>query len=111
MIPRLVTDKLTEKLGKGKAIILLGPRQVGKTTLLLDMLAKNPSGIYLDCDEPDIRKRLTEPTSAEIKNLIGDHQLVIIDESQRIKNIGRAPWQVKNLAAQPVTPAPLKPFN
>ena len=90
MIPRLVTGPLHERLGKGKAIVLLGPRQVGKTTLLLDLLEKDTSGLYLDCDEPDIRKRLTEPTSADIKNLIGDHHLVIIDEAQRIKNIGLA---------------------
>ncbi len=88
MISRLVTSTLSERLGKGKAVILLGPRQVGKTTMLLDILEKDKAGLYLDCDEPDIRKRLTEPTSAEIKNLIGDHRLVIIDESQRIKNIG-----------------------
>ena len=88
MIPRLVTGKLNERLGKGKAIVLLGPRQVGKTTMLLDILKKDKAGVYLDCDEPDIRKRLTEPTSVEIKNLIGNHHLVIIDESQRIKNIG-----------------------
>ncbi len=88
MIPRLVTVKLNERLGKGKAIILLGPRQVGKTTMLLDSLDKDKAGVYLDCDEPDIRKRLTEPTSSEIKNLIGNHHLVIIDEAQRIKNIG-----------------------
>lgn len=88
MIPRLVAGKLNERLGKGKAIVLLGPRQVGKTTMLLDILEKDKAGVYLDCDEPDIRKRLTEPTTVEIKNLIGDHHLVIIDESQRIKNIG-----------------------
>lgn len=88
MIPRLVTGTLNEKLGKGKAIVLLGPRQVGKTTLLLDLLEKDSAGLYLDCDEPDIRKRLTEPTSTALKNLIGDHRLVITDESQRIKNIG-----------------------
>jgi predicted AAA+ superfamily ATPase len=88
MITRLVTGKLKERLGKGKAIVLLGPRQVGKTTILLDILEKDKAGVYLDCDEPDIRKRLTEPTSVEIKNLIGDHHFVIIDEAQRIKNIG-----------------------
>jgi len=88
MIPRLINGTLKERLGKGKAIVLLGPRQVGKTTMLLDILDKGKAGVYLDCDEPDIRKRLTEPTSAEIKNLIGDHHLVIIDEAQRIKNIG-----------------------
>ncbi len=88
MIERLILSLIEQKLDKGKGIILLGPRQVGKTTLLNALLSKAPNSIYLDCDEPDIRKKLTEPTSSEIKNLIGDHQLVAIDEAQRIKNIG-----------------------
>jgi uncharacterized protein len=88
MIPRIITDHISQRMGKGKAIILLGPRQVGKTTLLHHLLEGNKSASYLDCDEPDIRKRLTEPTSSEIRNLIGDHSLVIIDEAQRIKDIG-----------------------
>lgn len=88
MISRLITNKLQDRLGKGKAIILLGPRQVGKTTLLHLLLAGQGKVLFLDCDEPDTRKRLTEPTSTELKNLIGNHEIVAIDEAQRIKNIG-----------------------
>ena len=41
-----------------------------------------------NCDEPDVRRRLTEPTSTELKAEIGDANLILIDEAQRIKNIG-----------------------
>ncbi|MEO6130647.1 MAG: ATP-binding protein [Saprospiraceae bacterium] len=88
MIPRLLTGLIKQRLAKEKAIILLGPRQVGKTTLLFGLLENDHNVLYLDCDEPDVRKRLTEPTSTELRNLFGDHHLVVIDEAQRIKNIG-----------------------
>lgn len=88
MIPRLLTDLVNAKMTSGKALIVLGPRQVGKTTLIQEILKKEGNGLYLDMDEPDFRKMLTEPTSAELKNIIGDYPLVVLDEAQRVKNIG-----------------------
>ncbi len=88
MIPRLLSSSISQRMGKGKAIVLLGPRQVGKTTLLLSILDQVANTLYLDCDEPDIRNRLTEPTSTEIRNIVGSHRIVAIDEAQRIRNIG-----------------------
>lgn len=88
MIKRAVYDNLRADLFKGKALILVGPRQVGKTTLLLQLQKEYSGTIYLDCDEPDIRKILEGPTSTELKDLIGTAKLVIIDEAQRVKNIG-----------------------
>jgi len=59
-------------LFKGKAIVIYGARQVGKTTLLKDILAKHPAGsLYLNCDEPDIRAALAERTCTELRALIG----------------------------------------
>lgn len=43
---------------------------------------------WLDCDEPDVRQKLTDVTSTELKNWVGDAELVLIDEAQRVKNIG-----------------------
>ncbi len=71
-----------------KAVLLLGPRQVGKTTLLRQIMEDNPDSLFLDCDEPDIRKQLTEASSTILKAIIGNKKLVIIDEAQRVKNIG-----------------------
>ena len=53
------------------------------------MLQKYPQeGRYLNCDEPDVRQALTEKTSSELINYLGNHKLVVIDEAQRVKNIG-----------------------
>jgi predicted AAA+ superfamily ATPase len=74
---------------KGKAIILYGSRQVGKTTILHN-LAKEFEGehLILDCDEPDERLALENVTSTQLKNLFGKARIVFIDEAQRVKNIG-----------------------
>ena len=62
--------------------------RVGKTTLLQNIAADYDDTLFLDCDEPDIRKILTETTSTALKNLFGTSKLIIIDEAQRIRNIG-----------------------
>lgn len=89
MIKRTILQKIKENLFKGKTIMLFGPRQSGKTTLL-EMLADelHEKVLTLDCDEPDIRKELTDVTSTQLKNRFGNARVVMIDEAQRIKNIG-----------------------
>jgi len=69
--------------------MLFGPRQSGKTTVL-EMLAREirEKVLILDCDEPDIRKELTDVTSTQLMHRFGDARVVMIDEAQRIKNIG-----------------------
>ncbi|MBK9720096.1 MAG: ATP-binding protein [Saprospiraceae bacterium] len=88
-INRILIEEVQSKIGHGKAIIIMGPRQAGKSTLLAQ-LAKQTDRKYilLDCDESDIRSLLTNTTSTALKNLIGDATLVLIDEAQRVKNIG-----------------------
>jgi len=89
MIPRLITNQIQNDLFKGKAIVVTGPRQVGKTTLLETLRKENNlKALWLNCDEPDIRLLLENTTSTQLKALIGEHQLVFIDEAQRVKNIG-----------------------
>ena len=86
---RRIEAEIEKHLFKGKAIALYGPRRVGKTTLVKDLLQKYPQdGRYLNCDEPDVRQALTEKTSSELINYLGNHKLVVIDEAQRVKNIG-----------------------
>lgn len=89
MIERKLFTEIKKKLFKGKAIIITGTRQTGKTTLL-EWLEKetNQKSILLNCDEPDTRKSLTDVTSTQLKGLIGSHKIVLIDEAQRIRNIG-----------------------
>ena len=89
MISREIIQNIHSKLDDNKAIILMGPRQVGKTTLLkyLEKEMNIPS-IWWNGDEPDIRRILTESTSTQLKGLIGEAKLLFIDEAQRIENIG-----------------------
>jgi predicted AAA+ superfamily ATPase len=76
-------------MGKKKALIIIGARQVGKTTIV-KQIASTFKGNYLfwNCDEPDVRSRLDNPTSTQLKQIIGNNKLVILDEAQRINNIG-----------------------
>jgi len=89
IIKRAIQDQVEKSLFKSKAVIIYGPRQVGKTTLIKQLQKKlEPASIYLNCDEPDIRSSLTDTTSTQLKNLIADNKIVFLDEAQRVKNIG-----------------------
>lgn len=91
MIRRTIQDAIEQSLFKGKAIIIYGARQVGKTTLIRAIQQETAvSSIYLNCDEPDIRRALSDKTSTELKMLIGNNRLVLIDEAQRVGTIGLA---------------------
>lgn len=61
----------------------------GKTTLL-KMIIKSTEKktLFWNCDEPDIRAKLTLPTSTELKSEIGNSEMILIDEAQRVKDIG-----------------------
>ncbi|MCL4392577.1 ATP-binding protein [Patescibacteria group bacterium] len=86
---RLIQNRIENNLFKKKAIIIYGARQVGKTTLVKKIQEKyNKNSLYLNADEPDIRYSLENKTSTEIKRIIGDNTFLIIDEAQRVNNIG-----------------------
>lgn len=89
MIIRKLENLIKSHLNTGKAVILIGARQVGKTTLLATIASQHSSkALLINCDEPDMRALLFNKTSTELKAIIGKHKLVIIDEAQRVKNIG-----------------------
>jgi len=89
MIERSLLKIAESKLFKGKAIIILGARQTGKTTLVKKILTMQGSpGTFLNCDEPAVKSFLEEVSTAKWKQLIGDHKMLVVDEAQNIKNIG-----------------------
>ena len=89
MILRKLDYSIEQQLFKGKAIILVGPRQVGKTTLLRELVARSDRRVLsLNCDEPETQAMLTNTNVAKLKGIIGDHKLVVIDEAQKVDNIG-----------------------
>jgi uncharacterized protein len=87
VINRALHPKIAAKLGKGKAIIIVGPRQVGKTTLIKSILEAK-AHLFLDADDPTVRNMLTNPNTEQLKSIIGKNKIVFIDEAQRIENIG-----------------------
>ncbi|MGB1231867.1 MAG: ATP-binding protein [Winogradskyella sp.] len=87
MYQRVLTDKIKRKIGKGKAIILIGPRQVGKTTLIRKLI-DNEEHLFLDADDPTVRSILNNPNTEQIKSIIGSNKIIFIDEAQRISGIG-----------------------
>ncbi len=89
IINRKIEPAIINRLFQGKVIVIYGPRRSGKTTLVKNIQGMYHSeSIYLNCDEPDIRQALTDKTSTELINYVGKNRLVIIDEAQRVKNIG-----------------------
>ncbi len=76
------------RLKDSKAIIILGPRQIGKTTLLYQIFNKKKDVLWWNGDEPDLRSQLEMATSTRLHSMIGKNKTLIIDEAQRIKNIG-----------------------
>lgn len=88
MISRTLVDRLRQKLFKQKAIIVLGPRQVGKTTLLKNLAFDSDEILWMNADEIDVQQTLSEVSSGSFKALLGKKKIFIIDEAQRIENIG-----------------------
>ena len=89
MIPRKIYADLKNDLFKGKAILLFGSRQVGKTTLAEQLLKDYAAQtLFMNGDDPDDRVALANVGLADLRLIIGDKTIVFIDEAQRIENIG-----------------------
>lgn len=89
MIPRAIENKIISKLFQGKVHIVVGARQSGKTTLAQRILEKcDVESVWLNGDETDVREKFLQPTSTKLKAIIGKARIAVIDEAQRIENIG-----------------------
>lgn len=88
MIERLLQKAIEQRLGQGKAIIVFGARQVGKTTMLKNMLKEREDVLWMNGDEQDIRNLFENISSTRLKAIIGKNNIVVIDEAQRITDIG-----------------------
>ncbi|GGI27831.1 ATP-binding protein [Pedobacter mendelii] len=89
MIVRKQMDYALARLFKGKAFIVFGPRQSGKTTFVEQLLAKvEKKTLYLNGDDADVRENLAKPNATKIAQLLGDYEILFIDEAQRISDVG-----------------------
>lgn len=89
MIVRAIQKSLEKRLFKGKALLIFGARQTGKSTLV-ESLLKNQDDEYivLNGDDADVRQLLSDTTATKLKSIIGNKKIILIDEAQRIKNVG-----------------------
>ena len=83
MLPRIITQNVEDALRRQAAVALIGPRQVGKTTLALD-IGRKCDAVYLDLEDRDDRNRLDEP-ALFFDNV--EDRLVILDEIHRIPHL------------------------
>lgn len=88
MITRSIEENILPLLGGRKAIIIMGARQVGKSTLLSQMLGNREDVIWMNGDEPDIQDLFQDMTSTRIRAILGNKKILVIDEAQRIPNVG-----------------------
>jgi hypothetical protein len=86
---RLLLSLLREALIPGKVLVLYGPRQVGKTTLAQDLVASVPlRSRFVNADELIYREVLASQSRQKLGEVLGDSELLVIDEAQRVPEIG-----------------------
>ena len=88
-IQRLLLSELQKSLLPGKVLVLYGPRQVGKTTLAKDLLASTSLRTrFVNADELLYREALASQNLKTLNEILGDAELLVIDEAQRVPEIG-----------------------
>lgn len=90
MYKRDLLQTIKEHCYAGKAILLIGARQVGKTTLLKTLMQEEIADdiLFINCDEPQNVSLLTNRNLRDIQTLIGSKRFIVIDEAQKVDNIG-----------------------
>ena len=88
-IQRLLQEQIRQAITPGKVLVLYGPRQVGKTTLVQDLLPSLPlRSKYINADELMYREALASQSRQLLGEILGDAELLVIDEAQRVPEIG-----------------------
>jgi len=88
MIKRAMQNVISQRLFKGKAIVLIGARQVGKTTLLKEIFPNQNDLLWFNADDLPVRDFFSNVTIERFRSMIGKNKIVVIDEAQRIENVG-----------------------
>jgi predicted AAA+ superfamily ATPase len=88
MIKRILESQIISLLGSSKAIIIMGARQVGKSTLLDTIFHEKTDILWMTGDDLDVQELFSQMTSTRLRALLGTAKVLIIDEAQRIPDIG-----------------------
>jgi predicted AAA+ superfamily ATPase len=92
MIRRILKENILKHAFRGQVLIIQGPRQVGKTTLSLEIvrsLKSRGKPRLFNCDDPDHRDLLENRGLEALKNAIGGAKVIFIDEGQKLSTIGQ----------------------
>lgn len=88
-ISRTAQKQIESRLFQGKAIIVYGARQVGKTTLVKQIIGKyGENAHYFDCELLSVRQNLEIPETDRLKSFLGKYKIVVLDEMQKVPNAG-----------------------
>jgi uncharacterized protein len=85
---RYLQKQLEDRLFKGDIIVIYGPRQVGKTTLVKALAEKYSDAKYILCDTPENSEFWSRPSLVDLQRYIGSTRILILDEAQSVENIG-----------------------
>lgn len=90
LLKRKLQQIIENRIFTSKAIILVGARQVGKSTLFRQVLSGRQDVLTMNCDDVEVRELLTDVNCGELQRIIGNHRIVMVDEAQRVQGIGLA---------------------
>ncbi len=93
LFKRTITRKLLNDFFQGRALILVGARQTGKTTLVrmaLEQLGNRYTVKTINGDDPLERDALTDKSLDYLRRVLGDAQILFVDEGQKIRTIGQS---------------------
>ena len=88
-IPQKQLENLKERISPQKAIIVYGPRRCGKTTLLQHLLKDiKEESLFVSGEDITVKDYLSSQSIEKLRNFVGRPRLLVIDEAQKIKEIG-----------------------
>lgn len=90
MISRIIEPRILSWIDQKKAIILTGPRQVGKTTLTREIISTltDRQVMWITGDDPTIRSEFAGIGIERLRQILANHEVLVVDEAQRIPEVG-----------------------
>lgn len=88
MIKRAIEERIHNALAKKKIVTIMGPRQVGKSTLAGAMIPEDADDLEINGDNTDVQTMFVNVDDTKMKVLIGNKNFLFVDEAQKIGNVG-----------------------
>lgn len=88
-VPRALSDRLARAVAPGKVVVLYGPRQVGKTTLLRRYVREHdPEALFVSGEDLSVREHLESRSVARLAAFAGGRRTLVVDEAQHLREVG-----------------------